>query len=158
MASEKPEGYIFGRPTDYTIDLANQICAFISDGCSLRTISAKPGMPAIVTIFSWLHKHEEFAKQYARAKDDQAEALIEDMLDIADDNQNDRKMVSRNGVEVEVVDNDVINRARLRVDTRKWIASKLKPKKFGEKMDLTSGGDTLQTIPAVLTVRIARDE
>ena len=146
-----------GRPSIYNNTIADKICTCISDGNSLRTIAAMPGMPNLVTVFRWLRRHEEFSKQYARAKEEQAEALIEDMLDIADDNQRDRKMVSRNGEEVEVVDNDVINRARLRVDTRKWIASKLQPKKFGDKLDMTSDGERLQTIPATLTIRVAKD-
>jgi hypothetical protein len=98
----------------------------------------------MTTVFAWLGRHEEFAKQYARAKEESADALVEDMLAIADDGLNDT-YVDENGIERTMT--DVIQRSKLRVDTRKWIASKLKPKKYGEKVqaEITGG---IKVIPA----------
>lgn len=110
-----------GRPTKYSKELAAKICSQITEGKSLRTICRAEEMPSTTTIFNWMGQHEDFLAQYTRAKQEQADALIEDMLDIADDQDEDT------------------NRSRLRVDTRKWIASKLKPKKYGDK--LLHGGD-----------------
>jgi hypothetical protein len=80
------------------------------------------GMPSISTIFKWLHERAEFSQQYARAKEEAAELFSEDMLEIADSSSGD------------------VQRDRLRVDTRKWIASKLKPKKFGDKVEQQISG------------------
>ena len=125
-----------GAPTKYTQEIADKICAMITEGCSIRTICAKEGMPCAQTFFNWLRAHKEFLEQYTHAKQEQAEALIEDMLDIADDGTND---YTKND-EGYIANGEHIQRSRLRIETRKWLASKLKPKKYGEKVDLTSNG------------------
>jgi hypothetical protein len=124
------------RPLDYNQEIADRICAEISDGKSLRTICADKTLPSLYTLMRWLRENEAFQKQYARSKEEQAEALVEDMLDIADESKSDWKTVRRGDQEFTVPDHEVINRSRLRVDTRKWIASKLKPKKYGEKLEI----------------------
>ena len=126
-----------GRPSDYSADLAAAICAELATGRSLRSVCAADNMPSTTTFFVWLGKHHEFREQYARAKEESADALVEDMLSIADDGINDT-YTDQQGVQR--VDNDVIRRSRLRVDTRKWIASKLKPKKYGEKVQQEVAG------------------
>lgn len=119
-----------GRPSKFTKEIADKICAELSEGKSLRTICDADDMPCKATVFRWLRVEEGFSDQYARAKDESAEAMIEDMLAIADSgNYSDT------------------NRARLRVDTRKWIASKLKPKKYGDKIQQEHTGNI--TIEAV---------
>lgn len=119
------------RPTDYTTDLAAAICAELAAGRSLRSVCEDEAMPDKATVFRWLAKHEALRDQYARAKEESADALVEDMLAIADDGINDTYTDPQG---VQRADNDVIQRSRLRVETRKWIASKLKPKKYGDKI------------------------
>tara|TARA_R110000868_G_scaffold309986_2_gene571224 strand:+ start:5523 stop:5981 length:459 start_codon:yes stop_codon:yes gene_type:complete len=82
------------------------------------------------------------AERYARARDRQADFLADKMLEVAfDDTADDTPFTGVNH----------INRDRLKVDTMKFIASKLKPKKYGDKLDLTSDGEKLPTaIPIVL--------
>lgn len=124
------------RSTSFTPEIGDLICSEIADGKSLRAICAPEDRPALQTIFNWLRTQPLFLEQYARAKEDAADALAEDMLAIADDSEFD--LVTRTnekGNEYQVVDQDHINRARLRVDTRKWIASKLKPKKYGDRIE-----------------------
>jgi len=87
------------------------------------------------TFLLWVSQDEELADQYARARSLGCDAMAEDILLIADDNGKDT-YVSEDGVEQ--TDHDVIARARLRVDTRKWLLSKLHPKKYGDKMDLNA--------------------
>jgi hypothetical protein len=126
-----------GRPSDYTPELADAICARLADGESLRTVCLTEGMPDKSTVFRWLRTHESFRDQYARAKEESADALTDEMLDIADDGTNDWMEV--HGKEGEAIgwkeNGEAISRSRLRVDTRKWIASKLKPKKYGDKIE-----------------------
>lgn len=143
MAEEKKK---VGRPTDYTQELADIICEELSEGKSLRTICRAEDMPAVRTIFYWLRTYEEFLHQYTRAKEESADALIEEMLEIADDGSNDYMTITKGNFDYNVEDREVTNRSRLRVDTRKWIASKLKPKKYGDKLDLTSDGEKVSVV------------
>lgn len=130
-----------GRPEIYTSDIANAICTEIATSSrSLRTICKQDKMPSVSTILIWLRDKPEFLTQYTRAKEEQADFLVEEMLDISDDKTND--VIS---TETGESGNSVaVSRARLQVDTRKWLSSKLKPKKYGEKLDL--GGSVEQII------------
>lgn len=126
-----------GRPTDYSLELAVKICARLSCGESLRSVCRDAEMPAASSVFLWLSKHKEFAEQYARAKEESADALVEDIQDIADDGTNDWMEVhGKDGSVGWQLNGEHIQRSRLRVDVRKWAASKLKPKKYGEKLEL----------------------
>ena len=127
-----------GRPTKYSQALADNICAQLADGTSLRTVCLADDMPDKSTVFQWLREKPEFSDQYARAKEESADALVEEMLDIADDGEND--WMRRHGKDQEdywLVNGENIQRSRVRIDTRKWIASRLKAKKYGDKVALT---------------------
>lgn len=130
-----------GRPSDYSPEIADLICERIADGVSLREICRTEDMPSKAAVFRWLAAHAEFRDQYARAREAQADALADELLDIADDGDND--WMERKGEDGQSLgwreNGEAIQRSRLRVDTRKWIASKLKPKKYGDK--LAVGGD-----------------
>jgi hypothetical protein len=134
-----------GRPSDYTPEIAAVICERLVEGQSLRSICKADDMPAIRAVFQWLTKHEAFAQQYAHARELQADTFADEITDIADDGSRDY-IATEAG---RVVDHDHIARARLRVDARKWIAAKLKPKKYGDKLEL--GGNSNAPIKLVLT-------
>jgi len=88
-------------------------------------------------VLKWLNKHEEFVVQYTRAREVQADTLIDETLDIADDSTND--WMERRG---QIVENgEAIQRSRLRIDTRKWIAGKMRPKKYGERITKDEGDE-----------------
>lgn len=134
-----------GRPTKYTDELADIICERLACGESMRSISRDESMPAMSTLFKWLREIDEFSQQYAIAKEESADALVEDMLDIADNQVEQPLLVDGlpmqiDGKVVMVKDNVAVNHAKLRVDVRKWSASKLKPKKYGEKQQLEHSG------------------
>jgi hypothetical protein len=137
-----------GRPSDYTPDVADKICSQIADGKSMRTICREESMPHMSTVFRWLREHDEFREQYVRAKDDAADAMAEDILEIADDGTNDYMTITKGDKEYEVVNGEAIQRSRLRVDSRKWLMAKLKPKKYGEHVDVTSGGERIGEVSA----------
>lgn len=111
-----------GRPSEYTDERGIELCAYLAMGQSLRTACSHEGMPSIQTVYKWMADYPEFLERYARAKEEAADAMVEEMLDIADDQEEDA--ASR----------------RVRIDTRKWIASKLKAKKYGDKLT-HEGGD-----------------
>ena len=121
----------------FTQEIADRICEELALGKSMRTVCAQDGFPEMRTVFRWLRSNESFCQQYARAKEEAADAFTEDMISIADDAEQDYETrVNEDGHEYQAVNHDHINRSRLRVDTRKWIASKLKPKKYGDAMQL----------------------
>lgn len=118
------------RPTDYTEEKAADICARLASGEPLTKICRDEGMPGVSTVYRWLVAHETFREMYTRAREDQADTLADEIIDIADNGINDT--YTKDGVEL--TNQDVIARSRLRVDARKWIAAKLKPRKYGEKV------------------------
>ena len=135
MTKEKVKEVKIGRPTKYTDKLSDSICAKLSEGQSLRTVCKSDDMPCKATIFSWLRTNEAFLDQYTRAKQESADALTDEMLDIADDSTNDYMMKQgEDGSEYEALNAEHIQRSRLRIETRKWLSSKLKPKKYGDKI------------------------
>lgn len=133
-----------GRPSTYTEELALEICKRISEGESLRAIcrDRDSGMPDRTSVHAWLldPSKKGFSYQYELACNIRAENMFDELNEIADDGSNDyMEKENKDGSTYEVVNSENIQRSRLRVDTRKWYLSKVLPKKFGEKMDITSG-------------------
>ncbi len=128
-----------GRPTRCTADTASTICTRLAGGKSLRAICRDDAMPSLSTVMGWLFdgEHEEFSEQYARARKVQAEVLADELTDIADEGSNDFT-TDKDGKET--VNHEHIQRSRLRVDTRKWVAAKLLPKRYGDKLQHTGEG------------------
>jgi hypothetical protein len=139
------------RPTDYTPELAERICEVISESDrGLKTICKRnPDFPNKSTIMRWLTELPEFKDQYARAKELQAEFIADQILEIADNSEDDIR-TDDNGKQY--VDHDHINRSRLRVESRKWVASKLLPKKYGDKttLDVNPGEDSIRVINEII--------
>ncbi|UOR07185.1 hypothetical protein MUN82_08820 [Hymenobacter aerilatus] len=109
-------------------------------------------MPHVATVMRWLaqEEHESFREQYARACELRADAIADEILAIADD-------ASRDVVEVEVGEDSTVERERftatardkLKIDSRKWLLGKLAPKKYGDKVDVTTGGEKLPGVPVI---------
>lgn len=120
----------------YDQNKADEICALITDGWTIRDICALDGMPCMKVLFRWLRENEStFGKQYERAKEEQAEIMVQEILQIADDGRNDwMDKQLKNGDVARVIDHEHVQRSRLRVEARKWAASKFKPKKYGDRL------------------------
>lgn len=130
------------------IELIDTICKEIADGRSLRAVLRDDDMPDRTTFFKWVKDNKEMLNQYACACEDRAEYIFDEMFEIADDASNDyTKRQIAEGVEVEHLNSEHIQRSRLRIDQRKWSLSKMQPKKYGDKLDLSSddGSMTPQT-------------
>lgn len=110
------------RPSDYTPEIAGRICELLSNGMSLRKICEMDWAPDRVTVFRWIQAHTEFRSQYAQAREAQAETWADELIDLADNADDSQK-------------------ARLQIDTRKWVASKLLPKKYGERQQIEHSTD-----------------
>lgn len=135
------------RPTSYTPEIAQQICDHLSEGLSLRSFCSHDGAPSKTTVMRWLRAHAEFRDQYARAREDQAEAHADEIVEIADDGTNDYvQKTNKDGSTFEAFDAEHVQRSKLRIDARKWAAAKLAPKKYGDKTEIT-GKDGAPLIP-----------
>jgi len=121
-----------GRPSEFNQEVADRICERLADGESLRSICSGDDMPNKATVFRWLGQFSVFSDQYTRAREVQADALFDDVLSIADNSKND--WMESNGKDDAgwMLNGDNIRRAQLRIDARKWMAGKLRPKKYGE--------------------------
>ena len=124
----------------FTQDIADIVCERLINGESLRSICCDADMPSAPTVCDWLNKHPDFAEQYARAREAQADTLADEILDISDNGVND--WVEKHGADGQAegweYNGDAIQRSKLRVDARKWYAAKLAPKKYGERLDLNA--------------------
>lgn len=128
------------RPSDFTQEKADAICARLVEGESLRSICRDEAMPALSTVFKWLREAPGFSDQYARAKEEQADTLADEIVDIADEAETAVKDMG-DGHTAVVFDSTAVARNRLRVDARKWVAAKLKPKKYGDKIQQEHSGN-----------------
>lgn len=131
------------RPLEFNQDAADRICLLISESEKglQHIISQDVTLPSKKTLFKWLAENEAFRNQYAHAREAQADFMAEQMLTIADASENDTILTDFG----EKPNNEWINRSKLRVDTRKWLASKLAPKKYGDKLDVTTDGDKINS-------------
>lgn len=132
-----------GRPTIYSSKLADEICDIIaSSNRGLAFICKNEKFPCRSTVHKWITENKEFLDKYTRAREDQADFLAEEILEIADHSDKDTVIIyNKSGKAIPVEDKEWTNRSRLRVEARKWIASKLKAKKYGDKIDLTTDGE-----------------
>ena len=143
-----------GRPSDFTQETADSICERLADGESLRSICTDEDMPNKATVFRWLAAHDSFRDQYARARETQADTLFDEILNIADTPvEGERVKIGEDG-KTETTREDMLGHRRLQIDARKWMASKLQPKKYGEKLELA--GDPSAPLIPVLNVTIGK--
>lgn len=134
----------------------NYVCSEIEKGRALRNVLKNDGMPSTSTFYDWLDNDDVKSKQYARATSVRADIIFDDILSIADENTNDT-YINDNGIEV--VNNDVIQRSRLRIDSRKWVLSRLNPKKYGDKTIHSGDADNpIQTTFSILNIDPLSDE
>lgn len=109
----------------------------------------EPNFPSAATVRLWFVADQPagFAHRYVRAREAQAEAWSDSILDLADATDRDTKTVTReDGSQYEVADHEWMNRSRLRVDTRKWLMAKLHPTRYGEKLELSGNAERPLTI------------
>ena len=116
---------------------AAELCVRLSEGRSLRDVCKDEDMPSKAGVFKALQRDEVFREMYIAATKARAEAMAEDILHISDDIKGNPLIVNgdvvRNekGEIVYQMDGPSVNQARLRVDTRKWLMSKVMPAKYG---------------------------
>lgn len=128
-----------GPASSYTKAKGDALCTALASGLTLNEACRIEGMPPPSTVRTWAADPEHpISAQYARAREAGYQKMAEELIEISDDATNDW-MTRRNseGEEYEVVNQEHIQRSRLRVDTRKWLLSKALPKMYGDKVALT---------------------
>ena len=133
-----------GRPSGFSQDVADLICERLAEGESLRKICSNEDLPSITSVWRWLNTREEFSKQYARAREEQAEFLADEIISIADE-------LMPVGIDGKI-DSAAVNQARLKIDSRKWVASKLKPKRYGDSTTLKGDVDNPLKMDATINI------
>ena len=113
-----------------------EICRQIAEeGKSLRKVLLSKDMPSSRTFFKWIDADAEKVKQYARATNERADVIFEEILEIADNpQQGESTTESENGIFVTT--SDMIQHRRLQVDSRKWMLGKMNPKKYSDKIQV----------------------
>ena len=130
-----------GRPSDFSQAIADAICERLAGGESLKSICVAEDMPHRATVFRWLGTHDSFRDMYARAREAQADALFDEILDIANTPiTGEKTKVDKDGNVIEMTKADMIEHRRLQIDACKWIAAKLRPKVYGDKLDVDVTG------------------
>lgn len=146
-----------GKPRAYNRDMAMEmICALIARGKSLVQITSSgiPGIPGYEAVMKWLREDDltdekRYVKMYARAREDAADFLADEIIAIADDSSYD-EIFTEDGKRV--CNQEFVNRSKLRVDARKWVASKLKPRKYGDKVEVDNKHSGEVALSGVLRV------
>lgn len=131
-----------GRPSAYSEEIAEIICDRLADGESLRAICREDEMPDRRTVLRWLESNETFAAKCARAREAQAEYLAEETIEIADT----------------AVDADSASAAKVRVAARQWFASKVAPKKYGDRTTLAGDKDNPLNQSLTVTLKLGEHE
>jgi len=159
QTKEEPK---IGRPSIYTEELANDICTRLGLGESLRKICLSENMPSLSSVMSWLTTKPAFLEQYTRAREIQAETQFDELIDIVDQPPELSHITNNKGELVEVkFDSSYVAWMKLRVDTRKWTAARMAPKKYAEYKQPEEKVDTMVIdgeIKNVMDVAIKRLE
>jgi len=130
-----------GRPTDYTSEIAREICRKLADGMGLRQICTDPEFPSEATVRAWaLDDVHGFSAQYARSREIGYAGLADEILNIADTPVVGSRSVSK-ATGLEITEGDMIEHRRLQVDVRKWMLSKMLPKVYGDKIQTEHSGE-----------------
>lgn len=140
-----------GRPSSFTLKVAQEICDRISEGETLRSICRDDGMPKWQTVYRWMGQRKEFAARIARARELGHDAIAEEALEIADTPlEGVRTEKSADGTKE--VREDMLGHRKLQVHTRMQLLAKWNPKKYGDKQDINLSGQ-LDLASAILASR-----
>lgn len=131
-----------GRPSLYTQEIVDVILEQIAGGKFLTEICDDPAMPSCSTVFKWRLDHHEFSEAYAHAREAAADKMVIETVAIADDGRNDTYLDDDGNPRV---DTDVIQRSKLRVETRKWLLARMAPKEYGDRIETHHSGEIKQT-------------
>jgi len=121
----------------YTKQIADIICIRLSEGESLKEIVRSEGMPDRATVYRWLLEQPVFCDMYTRAREEQADTLADEIIAIADESPAINEFRDKHGDVIDIkIDSGYVAYQKQRIEARKWTAMKLKPRKYGDKLEL----------------------
>ncbi len=131
-----------GRPPEpVPQDTADEIIEWISAGKTLREFCRQEGKPHWNTVYDWLEKDEDFAGRFARARELGEDAIAQECIEIADDASNDwMERSDKDGGTGWALNGEHIQRSKVRIETRLKLLAKFNPKRWGDRVDVTSDG------------------
>ena len=141
---EEPTKNPQGRPSLFSQELADTICERIALGESLRKVCRTDDMPAMSSVFKWLRENKSFSEQYVKASEERTETQQEQLIEMGDE-----AIAHAESTDPKAA-NAVVSAYKLKADNLKWSMSKMKPKKYGDKLDVTSDGEKIVYIPTEL--------
>lgn len=138
-----------GRPVEYTEAIADEVCLRLTEGEPLVRICKSSHLPDVSTIYRWLIRFPLFCEMYTRAREEQADTNADEIIAIADEDPKFTEYKDKDGNVVDVkIDTAYVAYQKLRIESRKWTAAKLKPRKYGERiaMEGVDGGAPIGTV------------
>ena len=151
-AARAPRRPAPGRPTSYSEQVAEEVCARIAAGESMLDLSHDAGLPPHQSLYVWMQQHEDFARGYRAACEVRAELMCDEVVAIADDEEAD--LFDRGGGEPPWVNIQAIRRARLKMQARMWRVGKLAPRKYGPRPAEDTGPRPITLEEALLQLEL----
>lgn len=144
---------------EFNQEIADKFCEIVAtttDGVHKILDKNELGLPSYTVIQRWLRENKTFESQYARAREDRGDLVFDEILEIADDTTQDTIKTDKG---IEVVNSEWVNRSRLRVDARKFVAARLAPKKYGDKSEVGINIDdnTVKVVKTIMTKNVKPD-
>lgn len=132
-----PEAPKKASKSTYSKQVADIICIRLSEGESLKEIVKAEGMPNRATVYRWLLEQPVFCDMYTRAREEQADTLADEIIAIADESPEINEIKDKEGNVLDIkIDSGYVAYQKQRIEARKWTAMKLKPRKYGDKLEL----------------------
>lgn len=138
MATKKT-GRPVGRPTTYDAKVGEEICWLLIEGKSLRKICERDDMPDRRTVINWMEAHPEFYAKYAKARRLQADLMDDLIIDTA-----------------ESTNSDNANASRVKIAAYQWRASRLEPRRYGDKTAIIGGSE--EDAPVQIEAKVFTDQ
>jgi hypothetical protein len=147
-----------GAPSKFTEELFSKILRELSFSDNSIVNICKSNNISADAFFDWLIKYENLSQRYTRARERQADFLADQIIEIANEKSGDIVKIMKDGKLIEVEDKEFVSRSKLKIEARKWIASKLKPKKYSERIEVDQKTEVSGEINHVITGMIIVDE
>jgi hypothetical protein len=142
-----------GRPSLYTVDLGQEICARLSNGEPMAQICRDEGMPCVQTVNDWMDSKPEFSVSIARARVEGFDALAAECLVIANNPLEGVETTTKDDGRIEEKRGDMLGHRKLQIDTRLKLLAKWDPKRYGEKLSI-GGADDLPSMQVQSTINV----
>lgn len=132
-------------------NIVKAICEDVIENKLSFTQAVNNSPISYVSFFNWVTESEKLKALYNYAREIRSDILFEEIIDIADTTEDGEVIKDTpNGTIVER--GDMLGHRRLKIDARKWVVSKMQPKKYGEKLDVTTDGQPIQSTPTIVFV------